>query len=404
MKLRTPQHLKQLTGKHILLRIDANVPLKNGKIVDDYKLMKTLPTITYLLKQKAKVLIVSHLGRPRGYDKKLSLRPVVTYFEKKLRKPILFINPFSLKEGWERAILVSEEMKNGEVVMFENIRFDTDEEKNTGMLAKTLSQLADFFVLDGFGVAHRDAASVTGVAGFLPAYAGLLFEEEVDLLSRVVEKPHRPLIVVLGGAKMETKIPLIKNFIKKADYILLGGGIIATYLRFKGNKVGVSLVEEQLPHETFKLLENKKIVLPIDVVCGSQRGKEVTIVPLTSAFKIPHSRQGIYDLGPQTLKEYAQYLKKAQTIVWNGALGYFEQAPYQRGTFELANMLARETRRGAFTVCGGGETEQVLRQLKLDKKMSLVSTGGGAMLEFLSGKVLPGIKTVSKHNHGKKKK
>lgn len=398
MKLRSLTSIKKLTDKHVLLRIDANIPLKKGKISDDYKLFKTLPTIQYLLKQKAKVIIVSHLGRPTGYDRQLSLRPIVNYFEKKLHQSILFFNFPNLNEGWKRAILASEHLKPGDLMFLENIRFDVDEEKNTGVLAKKLAALADIFILDGFGVVHRNAASVTGVAKLLPTYAGPLLEEEIKTLSRAMEKPRRPLTLVLGGAKMETKIPLLKNFIKKADYILLGGGIIATYLKFKGFSVGISLVEEDLPRQVFKLIENKKVILPVDMVVGSQTGKRVVIAALDSKFFIPNSSQGIYDIGPKTLKLYAEYLKKAQTIVWNGAMGYFEQPPYQVGTFTLARMIARETQRGAFTVCGGGETEQVLKDLRLVKKISLISTGGGAMLEYLSGKKLPGIEAVMRKN------
>lgn len=396
MKLRSITELKNIAGKRVLLRIDANVPLKNGKIEDDYKLIKSLPTIRYLLRQKARIIIMSHLGRPKEYDEKVSLRPVAEYFQKKLRQPILFFDIHALSDSWKRAILAVENMQPGNILMLENIRFNADEEKNTGILAKKLSTLADIFVLDGFGVAHRDAASVTGVKKFLPTFAGLLLEEEVSALCKVLEKPRRPLVLVLGGAKMETKIPLLKNFIKKADYILLGGGILATYLHHQGKSVGTSLVEKELPKSVFTIFKNKKIKFQSDVTIGTVKGKKVMHLPFNSKFKISQADQGIYDVGPETLKEYKKILKKAKTIVWNGALGYFEQHPYQKGTYALAKMLAEQSKRGALVICGGGETEEILKKLKLLNIIDLVSTGGGAMLEFLSGKTLPGIKVLLK--------
>jgi 3-phosphoglycerate kinase len=404
MKLRSLTRVKNLAHKTVLLRIDANVPFKQGKILDDYKLVKTLPTLRYLLQQQARVIIVSHLGRPQGYDKKLSLRPIANYFEKKLKHSVLFVDfspqsraghfEYHFSDLKKYGILAREHTPQNNLIMLENIRFDEDEEKDTGVLAKKLSQFADIFVLDGFGVAHRRGASVTGVARFLPAYAGLLLEQEVRALTRVVEKPQHPLVVILGGAKMETKIPLVKNFLSKADYILLSGGIIATYLWYQGKRVGSSLVERELAPGIFKLFKNKKIILPTDVIVGTVQGKKTQVVSLTSEFSIPADDQGIYDIGPETILLYHNLLKKARTIIWNGGLGYFEQKPYNAGTEALARMIVKETKRGAFSVCGGGETEQLLRQLKLEQKISLVSTGGGAMLEFLSGKKLPGITMV----------
>jgi 3-phosphoglycerate kinase len=396
MKVHSLLKVKHLAGKRVLLRIDANVPIKNGKILDDYKLSRSLPTIRFLIKQKAKVVIISHLGRPAGYDKKLTLRPIFNYLEKKLHQPLLFFDFHRLSDPWNRGIFVSNHLQPGNIMLLENIRFDKDEEENTGVLAKKLAKLADIFVLDGFGVAHRAGASITGIAELLPTYAGLLIEEEINSLNRVVEKPRHPLIVVLGGAKMETKIPLLKNFLTKADYILLGGGIIATYLWHQGKNVGTSLVEKELPREIFNLFKNKKIILPTDVIVGTAKGKKVTTVWVNEQFTVPSDEVGIYDVGPETLRCYHNWLKQARVIVWNGGLGYFEQKPYNKGTVSIAKFIAKETKRGAFSVCGGGETEQLLKELGLERHISLVSTGGGAMLEFLSGKILPGIRAIRK--------
>jgi 3-phosphoglycerate kinase len=413
MNLRVLAQLKNIYGKRVLVRIDGNVPIKNGKILDDYKLIKTVPTIQYLLRKGAKIIITSHLGRPNGYDKKLSLKPIVAYLEKKLRQHIFFpnysVDAFAKNkhslEMWQRIESAIQELKSGSILMLENIRFDNDEEKNTGVLAQKLANLADVFVLDGFGVAHREGASITGVADFLPTYAGFLLEEEVRALSKVAERPRHPLVLVLGGAKMETKIPLIKKFIDRADYILLGGGIVATYLHHQGFGVGTSLIEQDVPPKIFALFKNKKIIMPIDAVVGTVKGKRVSIMDMPQSlfkkekkevkFNIPPGC-GIYDIGSKTLQMYNSILRQAQSIIWNGPLGYFEQKPYNQGTEMLIEAIVRETKRGAFSVCGGGETQEFLRKKKYDSKISLVSTGGGAMLEFLSGKKLPGVEVVLK--------
>jgi len=279
--------------------------------------------------------------------------------------------------------------------LLDNIRFISEEDKGDLSLARALAVLADLYVLDGFAVAHRDAPSVTGIAKFLPTYAGLLMEAEVSGLNRVMNKPKKPLVVVLGGAKMETKIPVLNSLLKTANNILLGGGIVNTYLWATGHKVGDSLLDKDYKKEVLKYCGNKKVVLPVDVVVGHQDGSAARVVSLKNKLKLK-SGEAIFDVGPETIRLFAKYIKKANTLVWNGALGYFEQHPYEYGTRAIARLFATRSRGRAFGVCGGGETVELLRDLKLIDEIDLVSTGGGAMLEYLSGKKLPGVKVVTK--------
>jgi len=398
MKIQSIRQLKKLTDQCVLVRVDFNVPIVKGKVKEEYKIEKSIPTIAHLLRAGAKVIMVSHLGRPEGkYEKKLSLKPVLEPLREMLKADIEFLTDKKCDDNyWKKAKAMVTEMVGGQVLLLENIRFFDGEEKNDKKLSKALAGLADIFVLDGFAVAHRAASSVSGVADFLPAYAGLLLEEEVDGLSKVLKKPAKPFVVVLAGIKIETKIPVLKKILPLADHILLGGGIFNTYLAATGHQVGTSAVDTEYFPEAIKYCVNKKIILPVDVIVGHADGKKARAFKIDKDFNITDNKMAIYDIGPETVKLYTKYIKTAETLVWNGAMGFFEQHPYEYGTHAIARLIASRSTGKAFGVCGGGETVETLKRLHLMEDIDLVSTGGGAMLEFLSGKILPGIKAVSK--------
>lgn len=399
MKIKSLSSIKNIAGKRVLVRVDFNVPLKNGKIKEIYKIEKSLPTINFLLRKKAKVILVSHLGRPEGVDKSLSLRPIGKRLGQLLHKDVSF---FAIGEKFAEAgelnklIKCVERLAPGSVALLDNIRFIKGEEENEMKIAKALASLADIFVLDGFAVSHRNAASVSGVARYLPAFAGLLMESEVKGLSRVMIKPAKPFVVILGGAKMETKVPLIKKLLPIADYVIIGGGIVNSCLWAKDYKIGRSIVDKEFKKEAFSYWNNKKIIFPVDIMVGEADGKNAKAVKLSSKFKIFHSKIGIYDIGPKSIELFNKYIAKAKTIVWNGAMGMFEVKQYQKGSYAIAKLLAKQSRGKSFCAVGGGETVEIVKALKLDKKIDLVSTGGGAMLEFLSGKSLPGVRVVAR--------
>lgn len=384
MQLKSIKEAKHLFGQRVLVRVDFNVPIKNFAVQDSFKIQKSLPTIKFLLHSGAHVILVSHLGRPKKKDKKFSLLPVAKELEKLLNTKVLF-EKLENRDDWE----------GQKLVMLENIRFYKGEESNDAKFAKELACVADLFVLDGFAVAHRDAASVSGVQNYLPAYAGLLLAEEISGLSKVLEHPKHPFVVVLGGIKMETKIPVLKNLLPKADKILLAGGIINTYLAATGHKVGCSAVDTKYKKEAKYYVENRKVVRPVDMIAGTMKGKKTRVVTLEKKLNLKKD-EGVFDIGPNTVKLFAQHLKKANTIVFNGALGFFEQPPYHYDTYALVRYIAARSKGKAFGVCGGGETVEILRNLDVINDIDLVSTGGGAMLEFLSGKKLPGLKNLIK--------
>ncbi len=397
MKIKTLKQLNNLQGKTVLVRADFNVPISKGKVKEEYKIEKSLPTIAYLLQANAKVVIVSHLGRPKtGYEIKYSLRPVADALKRLLKKDVKFLADKKCDETyWKKASMAVKRMKEKDVLLLENIRFFSGEEKNDRALSRQLAGLADVFVLDGFAVAHRDASSVSGVAQFIPAYAGLLLEAEIGGLTKILKKPKKPLVVILAGVKIETKIPVLKNLLPLADHILVGGGILNTCLAARGSNVGMSLVDRAYLAEAKKYCGRKKIIFPVDVIVGTADSKNAQAVKLDKKFNIHEKDFGIYDIGPQTIKLFSKYIQTAKTIVWNGAMGLFERHPYEYGTYSMARLIANRSRSRSFGVCGGGETVEILHGLNLMKDLDLVSTGGGAMLEFLSGKVLPGVKAVS---------
>ncbi len=417
------KRIKNLKGKRILVRVDFNVPMKNGKILDDSRIQSSLKTIEFLTRKGAKVILLSHLGRPSGkVVPELLLKPVAKRLSVLLKKSVKVVSLTNLtpariasqsdagglpspqpallrkamQAGTRRRVLSS--MKNGDVCMLENIRFHAGEENNDPEFSKALSGLGDIFVLDGFAVAHRASPSVSGVGKYIPAYAGFLLEKEIFGLDAVMKHPKKPAVLILGGAKIETKLPVLLHMIRKVDRILVGGAMVNTYLDMKGYGVGASLTDKGMDkHMVLPLFSKKKIIKPVDCVVGDKEGKRIRVVEIQ---KNPHAicapQEMILDIGPETLKQFCAQIQKAKTLIWNGAMGYFEVPVYATGTFEMVRALAKCSKKGAYSVVGGGESVLILEKLKLTKFIDLISTGGGAMLEYLSGKKLPGVEGVKK--------
>ncbi|HLD31814.1 MAG TPA: phosphoglycerate kinase [Patescibacteria group bacterium] len=391
--------ISSLADKRVLVRVDFNVPLAGRQIKDESKILASLPTIKYLQKKKAKVILITHLGRPEGkYDPMFSVEPVRKKLVKLLGSEVLKINT----KDWELTEKQKEKIKEqidsltrGGVAMLENIRFAAGEQGNKKGLAKELADLGDVFVLDGFAVAHRGDASVSGLAKYLPAFPGLLLEKEIRGLEKGLKKAGKPYVAILGGAKVETKIPVIKNLLPRVSRLLVGGVIFSTYLAAQGYKIGQSQVDKGLIGLVKRLLKNKKICLPVDVIVGDQEGKRYRHVFLNNKEKnICRRSEAILDIGPATVRLFAKEIKKAKTLVWNGAMGYFEQKPYDMGTLAVARLVATHSRGSAFGIVGGGETIEAMEKVKMLEDVDLASTGGGAMLEFLGGRNLPGIQAV----------
>ncbi|MCX8102889.1 MAG: phosphoglycerate kinase [Candidatus Bipolaricaulota bacterium] len=378
----------EVTKRRVLVRVDYNVPLQNGQVTDDTRLRESLPTLEYLLQHRAKIILISHLGRPNGkVVPELRLDPVAQQLENLLRRPVTKLDSCIGPEV-SRAI---SQMKPGEIVLLENVRFYPQEEANDENFARELAQLADCYVNDAFGTAHRAHASTYGVARFLPSAAGLLLEREVTMLSKATKDPKRPFLTIVGGAKLKDKIGVLTDLIGKVDAFLIGGGVAFTLLKAQGARVGSSLVDEKMLDEARQCLEKARehkteIILPHDVhaVRESTAGGEQAVVP---AAAIPDGWQG-WDIGPKTIQIFQERVERAETIVWAGPLGKFEQPPFDTGTREVAQAIARS---GAFAIIGGGDTAAALHQSDLSRAKNIhFSTGGGATLEFLGGrKLLP---------------
>lgn len=377
-------------NKRVLVRVDFNVPItKDGKVLDDFRILSVLPTINYLRERNAKVILMSHLGRPKGKDESLKMDPVAKALEE-----LGGFKVYKLDDCIGEAVqkFINETLKPGEVVLLENLRFYKGEEDNDPEFAKELASLGDIFVNDAFATAHRVAASTVGITQYLPSVAGILMERELSILSKLLESPEHPYIAVLGGAKVSDKIGLIKNLIGKVDEILIGGGMCFTFLKAQGYNIGRSLCEDDKLEVANSLLEEAKskgvkIVLPVDVVSAIEVKEE----GYTGVFDIEDIRNdhvGV-DIGPKTVKLFENELSKAKTIVWNGPLGVFEIEKFAQGTFEIAKFIG--SLEGATTVAGGGETVAAFRKFNLQEKITHLSTGGGAFLEFLEGKVLPAV-------------
>ena len=398
MKLRTIDEIKKLKGKRVLVRVDFNVPLKKSgaKIVvaDDTRIRAALPTIKYLLGQGAKVILMSHLGDPGGKVKNnLSLKPIGGVL-----KNFLFMKA-TAPADWvgKKGLKKIDAMKTGEVMMLENLRFHPGEEKNDKKFAAGLASLADIYVNDAFSAAHRAHASIASVPKFLPSYAGFLMKKEISVLSSLLVKPSKPFIGLIGGAKISTKISVIENLLKKVNSLLLGGALVNNFFKAAGYEIGASVYEPKELKTAKKLLKNKKIVLPIDFVAGDFKGKKAWVISVpkkkAALCKKPYA---LLDIGPETIKKYSGIIRKAQTIVWNGPMGYFEIPKYSHGSVALGRLVAARSRGKVFGVVGGGETIEAVGKTGMSEYIDHISTGGGAMLEFLEGKILPGIKPLLK--------
>lgn len=380
------------TGKKVLVRVDFNVPLKDGAITDDKRIKASLPTIEYLMNEGARVMVLSHLGRPKGeVREELSLRPVSERLSELLGVEVLFANDCVGESVRE----VANELKNGDVALLENTRFHPGEKVNDTEFAKEMANPGDLFVNDAFGATHRSHASNVGLAQQLGgAYAGFLMEKEIRELTRVLKEPQHPLLVIIGGAKVKTKLGVVENMLNSADNILIGGGVSYTILKASGFDIGKSLIDEELLPDVEKLLRDsdepgKKIYLPIDHICKSEFEEDDDSVYIEEP-SIPDGLLGI-DIGEKTIDLFKSKINTAETIVWNGPMGVFEWEDGESGTREIATSIANSN---AYTLIGGGETVSAIEKFDLEGEFDHTSTGGGAMLEFLQGEELPGIKIL----------
>lgn len=385
-------------GKRVLVRVDYNVPMKEGRVKDDTRIVASLPTLKHLLDRGASLVLFSHLGRPKGgFDKENSLEPIAKGLEQHLGKPVQFIGGSTdLLPGSEKVLEKVKALPAGSVALLDNVRFEPGEENNDKALAQKYARLGDAFVLDAFGSAHRAHASVTGVAKLLPSYAGLLMEKEVSSLKKVLEHPEHPYWVVLGGAKVSDKIGVIQNLLPKVDGMLIGGAMAFTFIKAQGGEVGNSLVEDDkldLARDLLRQAQDQgvKLLLPVDVIAAPkiEAGTETKVMP---ADHIEPGWMGL-DIGPETQKLFAAAIRGAKTVLWNGPMGVFETDTFAKGTLVVGQAIA--DLEGAFTVIGGGDSVAAANKLGVADKFSHVSTGGGASLELLELGTLPGIEALS---------
>lgn len=378
-------------GKRVLVRLDLNLPLQNGVVTDLTRLKRSLPTLKELVAQRAKVIVLAHLGRPKKEDPSLSLAPIAQAL-KSAMAPTSVSFCHSLQNSAVREAIQS--LHEGDVLLLENIRFLEGEEKNDPVLVQEMVAWGDAYVNDAFSAAHRAHASTEGIAHFLPAYAGRLMEEELKALDRALEHPQRPLMAIVGGAKVSTKLPLLENFLNKVDILVIGGAMANTFLAAKGHKIGSSLYEPDLMETAQKLLTTKKeILLPQDVVVApSLEEKENVRICSLSDIK---EKEKIFDVGPLSCAYILEKMQTCHTLLWNGPLGVFETPPFDQGTITIAQEAARYTREGYLvSVAGGGDTVAALAHAGVQNDFTYVSTAGGAFLEWLEGKPLPGVEAL----------
>lgn len=382
----------EFKSKKTLVRVDFNVPLENGNITDDTRIQAALPTIKYLINEGARVILMSHLGRPKGkVDESLRLDPVVERLASLLGKEVSKVDDCIGNEVQEAV----DNLKDGDVLVLENTRFHPGEKENDPDFAKKLAACADVFVSDAFGAAHRAHASTVGVTDYLPSAAGFLMKRELNALGDVMKDPEHPFVAIMGGAKVSDKIGVIKNLMDKVDYLLVGGGIANTFLRASGYETGDSLVEEEKLDVAKDILKEAKennvnLVLPDDVVIADEFKNDANR-KVVDADQIPEGWQCLDGAGPKTLEKYTNILMKAKTVIWNGPLGVFEFDNFAQGTNEVARILAKS---GAKSVIGGGDSAAAIKKAGLEDKMTHISTGGGASLMFFEGKPLPGVEAL----------
>lgn len=382
-----------LKDKKVLVRCDFNVPMDENKVItDNRRIVAALPTINYLLEQNCKVILCSHLGRPKGeFKKEFSLAPVATELSKQLQKPVIMAKDVIGEDAKNKA----QNLKNGEVMLLENVRFHREETDNDPEFSKALASMAEVFVNDAFGTAHRAHASTEGVAKFLPAVSGFLIEKELRFLGDALSNPERPLVSILGGSKVSDKIGVIDSLLEKVDVLLIGGGMAYTFYKALGLTVGNSICEDDkidLAKELMEKAKSKgvKMLLPIDNKLGKEFSPN-TETMIVNREEIPDGWEGL-DIGPKTIKLYSEELKKAKTVIWNGTVGVAEFELFATGTNSLAKVLAEIP--NCVTIIGGGDTAAAVNLAGVADKMSHVSTGGGASLEFIEGKKLPGIEAL----------
>ncbi|TAL18965.1 phosphoglycerate kinase [Patescibacteria group bacterium] len=390
MKLKTVKDwpAERLRGKRVLVRADFNVPMNKGKVGEDWRIKAALPTIRHLSAAGAKIILASHLGRPSGRrSPALSLRPVARHLQQLLGKPTRFVAAAS----GSKVVRAVRSLRSGDILLLENLRFEAGEGKNSPRFARALADLADFYVNDAFAASHRSAASIVGVQKYLPSAAGLLLAEEIQVLSRLLSNPKKPFLVLIGGVKIETKIGVISALARRATRLAIGGALAVPFLKAKGFSVGASPLKKSDVSLARRILRSRKsIMLPTDVVVAAS--------PKSKAFVRRVDEVGpkeiIYDIGPQTIRAFAAEVKKAETIVWNGPLGLYEERRFSHGTRALALVFGARAQGRAYGVVGGGETIDALALAGVLGYIDWVSTGGGAMLEFLEGKQLPGIEAL----------
>ena len=387
----------QLRGKRVFIRVDFNVPLKDGVVVDDTRIRETLPTLKLAIEKGGRLVLASHLGRPKGGpDANYSLKPAAKRLEELLGRPVAFAADCVGADAEAK----SKALNDGDVVVLENVRFHPQEEKNDEAFSKQLAALCDgVFVCDAFGSAHRAHASVVGITRFvMQAAAGLLMEKEIAYIGRAISNPTRPFVAILGGAKVSDKIEVVENLMKIADAMLVGGGMAYTFLKAQGLAVGKSLVEEDKIDLAKKILadakqKNFKLLLPVDNVIAPEFKADAR-AKVVDSNAMPADQMGL-DIGPRTAEAYEAEIAKAKTIVWNGPMGVFEMPAFAKGTLEIAKAVAAATGAGATSIIGGGDSVAAVHQSGVAKQISHISTGGGASLEYLGGRKLPGVEALT---------
>ncbi len=378
-----------VAGKKVIVRVDFNVPLDaNGKITDDKRIVGALPTIKYLVDKGAKTILVSHLGRPKdGFEDKFSMKPTAVRLGELLGKNVVMAKDVIGEDAKAKAAA----LQSGEVLMLENVRFHKEETKNNADFAKELASMAEIFVNDAFGTAHRAHASTAGLADYLPAVCGFLIKKEIEIMGKALANPARPFVAILGGAKVSDKIAVIENLIDKVDTLIVGGGMAYTFLKAKGYNIGTSICEEDKVELAKSLMEKAAakgvdLLLPVDNAIAKEFNND-SEKKIVASDSMPDGWMGM-DIGADTIEKFAGVIKNAKTVIWNGPMGVFEFSNFATGTKEVAKALAES---GSISIVGGGDSAAAVEQLGFADKITHISTGGGASLEYLEGKVLPGI-------------